>query len=254
MNYFPFHIGDYAAHTRHLSLMEDLAYRRMLDVYYTTEGPLPAEVERVARLINMREHVADAQVVLDEFFELTEDGWRHARCDAEIQKYQAVATRNRANGAKGGRPVSTTTETQWVSSGLPDETQVVARNNPPVTLPRTNTKNQEPNTPLPPAGGSARRAPPEPDPMFTEFWQAYPRKIGKPIALKAWRTARVDGAMHAAMLEAIQRHKASPQWTKDGGEFIPHPSTWINQRRWEDESVNGSRPTYQQPEWMRHAK
>jgi len=40
MNYYPFHVGDYAAHTAHLEPMEDLAYRRMLDVYYLREEPL----------------------------------------------------------------------------------------------------------------------------------------------------------------------------------------------------------------------
>ncbi len=44
MNYYPFHLGDYAAHTKHLGLLEDLAYRRMIDLYYTTEKPLPNAV------------------------------------------------------------------------------------------------------------------------------------------------------------------------------------------------------------------
>jgi uncharacterized protein YdaU (DUF1376 family) len=44
MNYYPFHVGDYAAHTAHLEPMEDLAYRRMLDAYYLRESPLPVDV------------------------------------------------------------------------------------------------------------------------------------------------------------------------------------------------------------------
>lgn len=50
MNYFPFHIGDYLSATRHLSWEEDLAYRRVLDTYYTNEKPLPAEVKQVCPL------------------------------------------------------------------------------------------------------------------------------------------------------------------------------------------------------------
>lgn len=49
MNYYSFHIGHYAAHTRYLNLIEDLAYRRMLDMYYGTEKPLPLEPEKIAR-------------------------------------------------------------------------------------------------------------------------------------------------------------------------------------------------------------
>ena len=86
MNYYPFHIGDYASATRHLSWEEDLAYRRLLDVYYTSEKPLSADLRQVCRLVlasteAQREAV---EVVLGEFFELAEEGWVSARADAEI--------------------------------------------------------------------------------------------------------------------------------------------------------------------------
>jgi uncharacterized protein YdaU (DUF1376 family) len=84
MNYYPFHLGDYAAHTAHLEPMEDLAYRRMLDLYYLREGALPLEVSEVARLIRMRSEVEAVTSVLREFFVETETGWRHPRCDDEI--------------------------------------------------------------------------------------------------------------------------------------------------------------------------
>ena len=88
MNYYPFHLGDYAAHTAHLEPMEDLAYRRMLDLYYLREAPLPADVAEVARLIRMRGNLVEAEAVLREFFALTDDGWRHMRCDAELDRMQ----------------------------------------------------------------------------------------------------------------------------------------------------------------------
>lgn len=89
MNYYPFHLGDYTAHTAHLEPLEDLAYRRMLDAYYLREGPLPVEVADVARLIRMRQNLAEVELVLREFFQLSADGWRHARCDEEIERMQA---------------------------------------------------------------------------------------------------------------------------------------------------------------------
>jgi uncharacterized protein YdaU (DUF1376 family) len=85
MNYFPFHVGDYAAHTAHLEPMEDLAYRRLLDQYYLREGPLPVDIQTTAKLIRMRSMAADVECVLREFFVLTDAGWMHARCDEEIQ-------------------------------------------------------------------------------------------------------------------------------------------------------------------------
>lgn len=100
MNFFPFHVGDYAVHTRHLSLMEDLAYRRMLDLYYTTEKPLPC-AEQTARLIGMREHVAEVSAVLADFFVERDGVYVQSRCDAEIGKYhkKAESARN-ANQAR----------------------------------------------------------------------------------------------------------------------------------------------------------
>lgn len=86
MNFYPFHIGDYASATRHLSWDEDCAYRRLLDVYYTTEKPLPLDIKQVCRLAvastkAQRDAVA---VVLEEFFEKTDAGWINARADEEI--------------------------------------------------------------------------------------------------------------------------------------------------------------------------
>ena len=64
-----FNIGDYMP-PWHLSLLEDLAYRRLLDLYYLHEEPLNESSTVVARLINMRDHVDEVQIVLEEFFEL----------------------------------------------------------------------------------------------------------------------------------------------------------------------------------------
>lgn len=86
MNYYPFHIGDYLSATRHLTWTEDAAYRRLLDTYYTTEKPLPAELRAVCRLVlaTTDEQRDAVEVVLNEFFELTNAGWINVRADAEI--------------------------------------------------------------------------------------------------------------------------------------------------------------------------
>jgi uncharacterized protein YdaU (DUF1376 family) len=98
MNYFPFHVGDYSAHTAHLEPMEDLAYRRALDAYYLQESPLPADPVDVARLIRMRANVADVEQVLREFFTLTDAGWTNKRADAEIAKMQDKQAKARQSG------------------------------------------------------------------------------------------------------------------------------------------------------------
>lgn len=87
MHYYQFHIGDYASHTRHLSLIEDLAYRRLLDFYYLHENPI--KQRDIARQIGMREHEQDVLTVLNEFFLSTDDGFVSPRADKEIAHFHA---------------------------------------------------------------------------------------------------------------------------------------------------------------------
>ena len=90
MHFYSFNIGDYISHTKHLSDMEDLAYRRLLDLYYLHERTLNEDVTIVARKINMRDNVPEVRVVLEEFFILeVGKGWTNPRADEEIEKYQS---------------------------------------------------------------------------------------------------------------------------------------------------------------------
>ena len=104
MHYYQFNIGDYASHTRHLSDLEDLAYRRLLDAYYLQERPLNECSTSVARQINMRANEEAVKTILNEFFELTEGGWIHHRADREIEKYRSkVEQASRAGKASAER-------------------------------------------------------------------------------------------------------------------------------------------------------
>jgi uncharacterized protein YdaU (DUF1376 family) len=116
VNYYAFHVGDYAAHTRHLSLMEDLCYRRMLDMYYMIEGPLPAAAI-VARKTGMELQIVET--ILEEFFEQTESGmWRSKRADAEIEVYaQKTARAEKAAVARWGSKASKPSEHSKQNAG-----------------------------------------------------------------------------------------------------------------------------------------
>lgn len=76
------------------------------------------------------------------------------------------------------------------------------------------------------------------DPGFQVFWSAYPKKVGKPAAEKAFARLKTDQAMLDLMLEAIAIQKRSRQWQDT--QYIPHPTTWLNQRRWEDKAEKTS--------------
>ena len=68
---------------------------------------------------------------------------------------------------------------------------------------------------------------------FDAFWSAYPKKVGKGAAEKSF--SKLSTALLPQMLSAIDAQKKSDQWKKDNGQFIPNPTTWLNQGRWEDE-------------------
>ena len=74
---------------------------------------------------------------------------------------------------------------------------------------------------------------------FEDFWKAYPRKQGKADAVKAYRRVKVQLPV---LLSAIRRQAASDQWRRDDGKFIPHPATWLNGRRWEDQEPEAPKP------------
>ncbi len=104
MHYYQFNIGDYASHTRHLSPIEDIAYRRLLDLYYLHERPLNSGLTSVARQINLRDYESEVKSVLEEFFTLTEDGWINVRADKEIAHYRGkIEQASRAGRASAER-------------------------------------------------------------------------------------------------------------------------------------------------------
>lgn len=72
---------------------------------------------------------------------------------------------------------------------------------------------------------------------FERFWSVYPRHIAKQNAKKSFDKLNPDDELLEVMIRAVNEQKKTDQWTKDNGQFIPHPATWINQKRWEDESV-----------------
>ena len=131
MHYYSFHVSDYIHDTAHLSNYEDLAFRRLLDLYYTSEKPIPNQTHEVARRIRMSNQINAVQTVLEEFFmfDMENNYWFHKRCDETIAAYQAKAERNREVGKLGGRPKSNPDANH-------EETQVVSKHNP----------NQEPIT------------------------------------------------------------------------------------------------------------
>lgn len=100
-------------------------------------------------------------------------------------------------------------------------------------------------TPVSPAPGKeAQPKQSKADAEFDRFWSAYPRKIGKAAAQKAFSRVKVPVDV---LIAAVERQKESDQWTRDAGRYIPNAATWLNQGRWEDElpGKDNSKPSGQ---------
>ena len=131
LNYFEHHIGDYDADTAHLTWVEDMAYTRLLRLYYRRERPIPVDINEACRLVratakDQRQAIAD---MLREFFVLAEDGWHQGRCDAELARYMKKVEHNRSVGKLGGRPRKPETHKQ--PNGLPSGFAIEPEQNPP---------------------------------------------------------------------------------------------------------------------------
>lgn len=94
------------------------------------------------------------------------------------------------------------------------------------TLQKTNTKDI-PQTP--PSKNQEQQE------SFDEFWQAYPKKVGKAEALKAFAKLKPDRHALQTMLDALAWQRELADWRKEAGRFVPNPATWLNKQRWEDE-------------------
>jgi uncharacterized protein YdaU (DUF1376 family) len=124
MHFYQFHIGDYASHTRHLSLFEDIAYRRLLDFYYLHEQPI--KHHDIARQIGMRDQEQDVLTVLNEFFLSTPEGFVSPRADKEIAKFKEFSEAGKRGAAKRWG-------TNKEANSPPNATPIATNNHKPIT-------------------------------------------------------------------------------------------------------------------------
>ena len=210
MLWYKFWIGDYITDTMHLADAEDLAYRRLLDLYYLSERPIPLDLERVARKIRLDQDVTET--VLKEFFDKCEDGYRHGRCDDEIGRYLHQVEMNRQLGKRGGRPKKTESETETEPKVNPIQKQKQKKDISSV------------------APTSSR---------FDEFWAAWPnskRKVARTACKAKWDRLVLD-PLADKIIAVVTRLRATEQWLTG---YEPAPLTFINQKRWEDDAGTDS--------------
>lgn len=195
MHYYPFHLKDYVAATAHLTPLEDICYRRLLDLAYETEAPLDEDIDALARRIRMPGECAVVARVLEEFWSRHKDGgWVHERVQAELMIFAQRST----NAKKAARK-------RWGGNGKRRHAPAL-RGHSGRNAPGMQPMNHEPRTSAPPitngrqtseaasqaaadvaAANAARRerdGPPRPAPEPVKRTKADVAKIHEPEPLK----------------------------------------------------------------------
>lgn len=212
--WMPLYVADYLADTGHLSAAQHGAYM-LLIMHYWAKGGLPDDDAKLCRIARMeRDEWEDSRDTLAEFFK---DGWRHERIEKELADAQSAYERRAAAGRKGGS-----------SNAKPDDKQCLS--NAQAML-----KQSQPQPDISPSLRSGdTRARREAASKSTEtlqqfelFWQAWPNKTGKPVALKAFfKVWQETEAILAGVERYIRDKPPDREWL--------NPATFLNQRRWED--------------------
>lgn len=233
MNYYEHHLGDYLRDTAHLSMLEDAAYRRLLDRIYSTEQGIPADqVYRVVRA-RAKDEQAAVDAVLAEFFELVDGLYIQGRAMAEIEKAKRRIDAAQRNGRNGGRPkrnqpgsiTGTEQKPSGFSLGSESETQSKALQSPISNL-HTPEKNQNARVGFDGwAFVEQRMQPKYPKGLFKQpHWITASRAVETLVLEQG-----VDPELIAANVEAFAREC---QVNGTEARYVMNPARWLAEGYW----------------------
>lgn len=171
--------------------------------------------------------------------------------DHDIEVYEGKV----ANGKQGGRPKKEQGEKTEQNQQEPMQTEQNQKEAEETSIKNKNkNKNKEQEQeqdqdqeqeqgqhstltypPKSPQGGRGAGAKKEVPRGFELFWEIYPRKEARGEALKAWQALNPSLELETDILAHVQKRKDSWEWTKEGGRYVPHAASFLNQQRWEDE-------------------
>ena len=147
-----------------------------------------------------------------------------AKIDRDIDTYDVKVN----NGSKGGRPKKQDEPEETENNQTkPNETENNLNAKTKDKRIKTEDKRQKTEESKEKAASLTAN--------FEKFWNAYPRHENRKKAEDAFRKINPDDSLLEKMLDSIDKQRDSPQWKENGGQYIPHPTTWLNGKRWEDE-------------------
>lgn len=239
LDYYKWYWRDWRANRKvqRMSYVERGIYRELLDECWA-EGSIPASIEELAEICGCsKEVMAEAWQVLSNCFTPIENRFINDKIESLRTEKDRERLAKSSAGRKGGISKSTgrrgskATVKQDLASAkqLPEDAKLLSYR-------REEKRREDIYGQEGPISGLKK---PQPKAAvldgFDEFWSRYPRKVSKSEAMKAWAKLKPDEDLRDRIASAIAKQKESTGWTKDEGRFIPHASTWLNQRRWEDE-------------------
>lgn len=207
-----------------MTLEEQGAYRNLLDEATLRGGALPTDERILAKASGDAlawSRVRDAVMAR---FTLSAEGWRNETLDSVLHQAERRSEKQRRYRNGEGNREGNENGNEHSNATRP--------------LLGTGTVSDHDLDPVTASSAALELAPGTPHrSRFERFWLAFPRKVGKDAAWREWQRLKPSEALTDTMIAAVQAQIASPQWLKDGGQFIPHPRTWLHQGRWEDEPV-----------------
>ncbi len=233
---FQFYPADYLAdaNVALMPLEAEGAYIRLM-AYCWREDGLPTEMEKLAKLCRVSvEKMQELWPYLENCFVSTcynsASVLHHPRLEKEKRKQKEYSKTKSVAGKKGA-------EKRWASASEDNSTCHSSAIDLPLaknSFSSSISSSIISNTPLPPEGDVDG---------FEIFWKAYPKKTAKEYCERIWKRKHLSAKVQA-IADTVERYKASPDWKKDNGRYIPNPSTFLNQGRWLDEV-----PQQAKPEW-----
>ncbi len=229
MHYYQFHINDFIGETHFLNNHETSIYLKLFNHYLHEEKPLKNNKIFLQRLCGASED--EVMNVLNLFFELKEDSWHRDNLDLIIREYQS----NKEANSRGGKK-SALNRKKKLADNTSSSALQLTNNHKPLTInqePEINKEETETNKQLTNEVICSENVSLE---QFEEFWNIYPKKVGKEAARREWVRLNPD-------LERIKNslgwQKTCKEWSGEDGRYIPHPSKYLLEHRWEDEKRKG---------------
>lgn len=224
---FQLYADDFLAGTADMSAEEVGAYIRLL-CHQWSKGSIPADEERAGRIAGLIGSPSLRYALAK--FSLCDDGQLR---NARLEQVRAESAKYRAKQVESGRAGASKRWGQLKKHGEPNGMPMATPLPTPLPTPLAkrcpDDSSPSPSPVIPP------KAPKGAEPVgFADFWTIYPRKESKVNATRAWKRLNPSDETQARILKDVSNRKNSEGWLKDNGQYIPHPATYLNQKRWED--------------------